>query len=110
MRSATFGPMPFTDKQLEEELTLGRLHEPVQLQRVLAHVQVGVQRDLRRTVGGADRRRRRGDEITDAADVDDEPVRRVRHGLAPKARDHPAILSRGGASAWQIATASASAA
>src|SRR6185437_5000300 len=70
-----------------------------------------------------DGRRRRVDEVADASDVEDEPLRRVRGGLTSEAGNHarsvrtgtdvplyPAARSSGGASAWQIATASASAA
>ena len=38
--SATFGPTPFTVEQLHEQLALRAVGEPVQLERVLADVQV----------------------------------------------------------------------
>ena len=96
---------------LDEKLALRRFGEPVELQRVFAHVQVRVQRHLVDSVRLADRGRRRSDEIADAADVQDETFTRVRDGTTTQARDQPATTSSsGGASAWQIATASASAA
>ena len=61
------------------------------------------------------RERARGREqpVADAADVEHEPVRVERDGPPAQPRDHrrpPASASSGDASAWQIATASASAA
>ena len=44
--SATFGPTPLTDKQVLEQLSLGRLGEAVELERVLADVQVRLEGDL----------------------------------------------------------------
>ncbi len=110
--SATFGPTPLTDKQLDEELALLAVGEAVELHHVLADVEVRVDGDLVGRVALAHRGRRRVDEVADAADVEDEPFRRVRHGLTAQARDHEAAAIRrsGGAIAWQIATASASAA
>jgi hypothetical protein len=49
--------------------------------------------------------------ILAVSDVEDEAVGRARDRATPELRDHAlTILSSGGASAWQIATASASAA
>src|SRR5581483_3830239 len=97
-------------QELDEELPLGSVGEAVELERVLAHVQVRLDGHLLRAVGRAYRARGRGHEVADAADVEQEPLRGGSDGLATQARDHPATLSSGGASAWQIATASASAA
>ena len=108
--SATFGPDPGDREQVDEELPLSRVGEAVELQRVLAHVQVGLDDDLAGALGGAHRRRRGGEEVADAVDVEHEAVRRPAGRASPQPRDHPAIRSSGGASAWQIATASASAA
>src|SRR5207253_5663352 len=82
----------------------------VQLQRVLAYVEVDLDRGLL-PHAGLDARSR-GDEVADAADVENEARRRARRDRPTEARDHsPAASSRrAGASAWQIATASASAA
>ena len=56
-------------------------------------------------------RRRRVDEVADAVDVDDERLADPAGGAPAKPRDHDATARcSGGASAWQIATASASAA
>src|SRR4051794_26270236 len=95
-------------QQLNEQLALAGLREAVKLQCVLPHVEVRVQRDLLGAVGEPYRGGRGSEEVADAPDVDDEPLRRVRHGASAKARDHPATLSSGGARAWQMATASAS--
>ena len=73
-------------------------------------MQLGVQRDLVGAVGLPCRGGRRRNEIADAADVDHEAFGRVRDRAAAQPGDQPAILSSGGASAWQIATANASAA
>ena len=50
------------------------------------------------------------DEVADPADLEHERVRGARDRFAAQPGDQTAALSRGGASAWQIATASASAA
>ena len=93
-----------------EELALGRLGEPVQLERVLANVQVGVERDLAPRLRLAERAQRRLDAIADAVDVEDDPVEHPRDDGAPQRGDHPVARRSSGAIAWQIATASASAA
>src|SRR5262249_852780 len=98
-------------QELDEQLALARLGKTVELQRVLANVQVRVERDLLGAVGLAYGARRRRAEIATAADVEDEAVARGRPRPAAQARDHAEPTFRsGGASAWQIATASASAA
>ena len=96
-------------QQRGEELPLGRIGEAVELERVLAHVEVGLDGDLRRALRRPQHRRRRGDEVADASDLDDEPVGRTGDRASAQARDHPASLASGGVNAWQIATASASA-
>ena len=112
--SATFGPDAVHGQQLGEELALGGVGEAVQLQRVLAHVEVGLDDDLLLLagVGGLAERGRGGrDEITDAAHLDHEPVGGAPDRPPSQPRDHAlssAIRRSGGASAWQIATASAS--
>ena len=98
-------------EEVDEELALRSVGEPVELQRVLADVQVRLERRPRRVP--AARRSALGvaaTQVADAAHVEDEPVRRASGRRAAQAGDHPATSSSGGASAWQIATASASAA
>ena len=103
-------------EQLDEELALGAVGEAVQLEHVLAHVEIRLDRHLVGAAGLAHDARRRGDEVADAADVENEPFeRRSTRPACPGAsrRRSPsaaAIFMSGGASAWQIATASASAA
>src|SRR5207253_10375776 len=99
---------PGDREQVLEELALGRLREPVELERVLAHVQVRLEGHLSPALGEARGRRSHRDRVADAADLEHELVARARDRLAPEPRDHPAALSSGDASAWQIATASAS--
>ena len=108
---------PGDGEQVQEELPLGRVGEAVELERVLAHVQVGLDGRLAPALGRADRAGRGGEQVADAVDVEHEAVGRAADELAPEPRDHdspcspqPAIRRSGGASAWQIATASASAA
>src|SRR5581483_12185257 len=95
-------------EQLLEQLSLGRVGEAVQLERVLADMRVDLEHDLAVTLGPAERGRRGGDEVADAVDVEHDPVRAPRDRRPAQAGDHDATLSIGGASAWQIATASAS--
>src|SRR6185312_8002751 len=85
--------------------------EPVQLHRVLADVQIRLDHHLVGAVGLPCGAWRRSDEVADAADVEEQPLRRRRDGRAAQAGDHADTAFRSGeASAWQIATASASAA
>ena len=91
-----------------EQLPFGCIGEAVELEHVLANVQVGLEGYLVGAVGAPKHARGRGDQVADAVHVQDEAVRAARDRLAPEPRDHPATLSSGGASAWQIATASAS--
>ena len=100
---------PAHGEQMHEQLALGGVGEAVQLQRVLAHVEVRLDRDLGAALRRAQHRRRRGHEVADAVDVEQQPVRRVRPRACratARSRRHPAS---GGISAWQMATASASA-
>src|SRR5581483_6705422 len=97
--------------QLLEEVALGAVGEAVELQRVLADDQVRLHDQLVRSLRPPQHARRGRNEVPDAVDVDDELVRPARDGTSAQPGDHEATaLSRGGASAWQIATASASAA
>ena len=60
-------------------------------------------------LGPPDRARSRRHEVADAVHVEDEAVRAVGDRRAPQPGDHDATALRSGdASAWQIATASAS--
>ena len=100
-------------EELLEELALLRVREAEELHGVLADVEVRLDDDLVGPVGLLDRRRRRQDAIADAVDVEDEALCVAGHRLAAEPRDHrrpPATAMSGGASAWQIATARASAA
>ena len=100
-------------EKLLEELALVGVREAEELHRVLAHVEMRLEDDLVRFVGLFHRRRSRKEPVSDAVHVQDQTVRVPGDGLAAEARDHralPARAARGGASAWQIATASASAA
>ena len=91
-----------------EELPLRSVGEAVELERVLADVGVDLERDLPR-VGPPRRTRRRGDEVADPVHVEDETVGTVGNRRPAQPRDHDATtFISGGASAWQIATASAS--
>ena len=73
-RARPSGPIPLTVSRCDEQLALRGVGEPVELQRVLAHVEVGLDRHLARALGAAQHGRRRGDEVADAVDVEDEPV------------------------------------
>ena len=122
-------PDPGHAEEQLEELALVGARESVELERVLADVQVRL--DGRLLADPRSDARRRRDQVADTADVEHDPGRRARgngaaqardHASLPKeimrrrygrprtARSHPIIRSSGGASAWQIATASASAA
>ena len=103
-------PDPGDRQQVLEELALGRLGEAVELERVLAHVRVDLDGDLLRALRAPQRALRRGHEVADAVHVEDERVAAQPCGPTRQASDHPTARSSGGASAWQIPTASASAA
>ena len=123
--SATFGPDPGdAEQQLEQVALVGR-GEAVELQRVLADMEVGLDRDLladaRRAPAASPRRGSRPRRRRSAARPRprrERPRRRaisvsrqvIAQGTAGGGRLYPAIRRSGGASAWQIATASASAA
>src|SRR5439155_414334 len=84
-------------------LALVAVREPVELEGVLADVQIRLDRDLGAQLRAPQRARRRLDEVADAADVEDEPaVGPPADGSASQARDHEAALRSGGASTWQI--------
>ena len=73
-------------------------------------MQVRLDGDLARALGAPEHRRRRGDEVADAVDVEDEPVGACdRRACREGGRSRVASRASGGVSAWQIATASASA-
>src|SRR5262249_31109771 len=98
------------EQELEQLALLG-VCEPVELECVLPYDEVRLDRQLLRPLGEPQRCGRRRDEVADAADVEHEPVGAPRDGLPAEARDHPdTVRSSGGASTWQMATASASAA
>src|SRR5262249_43987927 len=89
------------------EVALLRAREPVELHGVLADVEVRLDGHVRTAV--PKHRRRRVHEVTDAVHVDDQPGGRELRP-ATQARDHRTTCRSGEVSAWQIATASASAA
>src|SRR5262245_42111202 len=93
-----------------EELPLADVCKAVELEGVLPDVQVRLQDNLGRAVRKAKRARRGQDEIADSGHVEDEALGPARNRPPSQHRDHPAARRNGGASAWQIATASASAA
>ena len=113
--SATFGPMPAHGEEVDEELALLGVGEPVELERVLAHVEVRLDRHLGAGRRPAQHGRRRRDEVADAVHVEHEAVRRAPGRPSSEPRDHAGLLTTPAAraaasSAWQMATASASAA
>jgi len=95
-------------EQKLEELALLRGREAEEGERVLANDGVDLDRDL--AVAQALHGRRRVDEVADAVHVDDQARPRAPGDAAAQARNHAVSLISGGAIAWQIATASASAA
>src|SRR5438093_10250676 len=87
--------------------------EPEEVHPVVAHDEVGVQRDLvarRRDV--AQRLRRHREPVTHAAAEHDHVIRAPNGDLALDERDHDAAsaVASGARLRWQMATASASAA
>src|SRR5205823_2403234 len=62
--------------------------KPVELEDILAYVEVRLDRDLVSGIAFANCGRRGVDEVADPADVEHQPFRRVRDGLPPEARDH----------------------
>jgi hypothetical protein len=112
-RERDLGPDSRNREQLLEELALVLIREAEELHRVLAHVEVRLEDDFIDSVGPLRRRRSREEPVADAIHLQDETVRVPGDGLAAEARDQralPTSAASGGASAWQIATASASAA
>ena len=72
-------------------------------------MQERVDGDLSPTLGAAHHAGRGGDEVADAVDVEQKAVGAAAGRRATEAGDHDAIRASGGISAWQMATASASA-
>ena len=101
-------------EQQQEEVALLLGGEAVERQRVVADDQVAVQRDrLARGRDVAQRLGRDGEPVADAAAVDDDVVGAAHRDLALEQGDHAVAASAaasGARLAWQIATASASAA
>ena len=75
-------------QEVHEELTLLGVGEPVQLEGVLAHVEVRLDRHLGAGGGPAQNGGRRGDEVADAVDVQDEAVRRAPGRPSSEPCDH----------------------
>src|SRR2546421_2284398 len=134
-RQRDFRADPLDGEQQLEELALGSLGRAEQLQDVLPHMKIRLEHDLSPGLRLPPGAVRGVDEVADAADIQNDAGRRARDDLPAKPRDHEvrlgarpdgpaahrtlpigttrrcyAILSSGGASAWQIATARASAA
>ncbi len=87
-------------EQLHEQLPLGSVGEPVQLQGVLAHVQVRLQGDFLAALGLSESPLGRMKEVADAPHVEDDALGAPRCHFPTKGRDHRAITSsKGGASA-----------
>src|SRR6202011_816758 len=68
-------------EQQLEQLPLGRLGEAKKLERILAHLQVGLEHDLSPGLGHSPRAGGRADEVADAADIDDDAACRARGDL-----------------------------
>ena len=97
-RERRLGPDPGDAEQELEQRPLGGGGEAVELERVLAHVQVRVDRDLA-AVGVArppHRRRGGGDEVADAAHVEHDRAGTGRGDAAAERGDHPATATRVG--------------
>src|SRR5439155_19273254 len=107
-RQRDLGADALNGEQEHEQVPLFRRAEAEQLQRVLADVQVCLDRQLLPAL--AQHRGGRLDELADAVDVEYETGRRQARALPSQPSDHRANSARRGAVAWQIATASASAA
>src|SRR5262249_38852958 len=73
-------------------------------------VQMRLDRDLGAGLGAAKNGRRHVDEVPHAADLENDAVGATPDQPAAEAGDHATTSSTRGASAWQIATARASAA
>src|SRR5919201_2368805 len=97
---------------MHEELALVWVGEAVELERVLAHGEVGRKRHLGHAVGAGERARRRVDEVADAADVEDKPLGGPRDGLPAQGGDHAVsvralsdgrvrLVSRWDSSSWR---------
>src|SRR5205823_4534525 len=100
-------------EQHQEQLALLLAEEAIQLQRVIANDEMGVERNLLANGRNVPERLRRDREaVADAADVDDDMIGAADDHGARHERDHSrATASASGARlASQIATASASAA
>ena len=82
------GPDAADAEELYEERALGCVGEAVELQSVLAHVEVRLDRHLGRAVGAPQDARGRAHQVADAGDVDDEPVERPAGRCAAKPGDH----------------------
>jgi hypothetical protein len=86
-------------EQEEEERTLGRLEETIELERVLAHVRVHVEVDLHAGIGQAVEGVERGEElVADAPGVDDDLLGRLFEEPAAKTRDHRGPVAAAAAS------------
>ena len=106
--SATFGPTPETPSSSSKSSRSSAVAKPKSAS-VSSRTTVWISIvDL--AVAEALHGRRRADEVADAVHVDDEPLPRAAGDPSTQPGDHAVSLISGGTSAWQIATASASAA
>ncbi len=96
-------------EELHEERAFGSVGEPVELHRVLADVQVRLDGHLRGPVRPPKDARRGAHEVSHTGDIDHEPVDGASGRNTAKPRDHRVTSRSGDPSAWQIATANASA-
>jgi hypothetical protein len=92
-RQSDLGTDAVHGQQLREELPLLPVRESVQLQHVLAHVEVRLERDLAGAFGAAQCRRRRGEQVADTVDVEHDPVGRAAGGPPAQPRDHGVLLT-----------------
>src|SRR5207253_3013592 len=77
---------PPNRQQVDEEAALAGRRKAVELQRVLAHVEVRLDDELLARL--PEHRRRRVHEVPDAVDVEHEPGRAEAGSLPTEARDH----------------------
>jgi hypothetical protein len=101
-REGHLGPDAADRQKLLEELALARFREAVEVEGVVAHVQVGLEHDLLGAVRKANRARSREESVADSTDVHNQPLGVEGDGPAANARNHraaPARTASGGARA-----------
>ena len=98
-RKRDLGPDPVERDQVLGELALLPVAETVERERVLAHVQMRLDRQLIPALSRPQRGSRRVDAVPDPAHLEDEVLARTADGASTQPRNHPATRSSGGASA-----------